>query len=138
MVAAYRREETSWVWVLMFGIDESKDVWYRSSSKSWEDEGSVWGWEAWGGEEKITPWNFKLAWQRMAVCLPAVGNSVRKTLVSRDCKLLTLIWSILNLEVKVKKNLCRNTQVIAIIYLSLETLSHSSHGCIYLGAILLQ
>jgi len=39
----------------MFGIDESKDVWYRSSSKSWEDEGSVWGWEAWGGEEKITP-----------------------------------------------------------------------------------
>lgn len=81
--------------------------------------------------------DFKLAWQCVAGCLLEVGNSMRKTLVGRSCELLTLVWSTLNLQVRVK-NLSRNTQMTALIYLFSETLSHSFLEHIHSGVVLLQ
>lgn len=47
--------------MLVLGIEGGGDRRYRSWIKGWEDKGNVWGWEAWGGKEKIMSSYFELA-----------------------------------------------------------------------------
>lgn len=80
--------------------------------------GRMWGMP--GGWMEKTSSDFELAWQWMALGLSDVEKWVRKSLVDRGYKLLTLVWSTLNLEVGME-NLSRYIQVKVIICLSSET-----------------